>query len=131
MILSASVTERIERALATNNWEVLDAIVADASRFKGKHAHVLLQCTVNSVILDCAFRKNTPELLSAIRNIPQEGAEDLFSLVIEHYITKKDKKWFTALISLPEKLGKKSSQSKIISFIAQTLISKGISESDL
>ncbi|MGA7797578.1 MAG: hypothetical protein WB986_03010 [Methanoregula sp.] len=131
MILSASVTERIERALATNNWEVLDAIVADASRFKGKHAHVLLQRTVNSVILDCAFRKNTPELLSAIRNIPQEGAEDLFSLVIEHYITKKDKKWFTALISLPEKLGKKSSQSKIISFIAQTLISKGISESDL
>ena len=37
-MLSASVTERIKRALAADDGEEMDAIVIDASRFKGKHA---------------------------------------------------------------------------------------------
>ncbi|MGD0535575.1 MAG: hypothetical protein ABR999_09100 [Methanoregula sp.] len=130
MILSAAVTDRIKRALVTDDWNMLDTIVTDASRFKGKHAHELMQRTVNSVIVECAFRKNTPELLSALHDIPQEGAEDLFSLVLRHYITTRDIRWFTALLDLPEKLGKKSLQSQMISLIAQMLISMGISESD-
>jgi hypothetical protein len=131
MILSAPITDRIKRALATDDWNGLDAMITDASRFKGKHARVLMQCAVNSVIVECALRENKPESLSAaLHDIPQEGAEDLFSLILRHYISGRDIRWFTALIALPEKLGKKRSQSQIIAYIAQTLISTGISESD-
>jgi hypothetical protein len=130
MILSASVIGKIEQALASDDWKVLDSIVADVSGFKGKHARALMQSTLNSIVVDYAFRKNKPELLSAIHNIPQEDAEDLCSSILKHYITTREKKWFAGLLDLPEKVGKKSSQSKIIAFIAQTLISKGISESD-
>jgi hypothetical protein len=130
MILSASVTERIKQALAADNGEEIDAIVIDASRFKGKHARILMQRTVNSVIIEYAFRKNKPELLSALHDIPEEGAEDLFSLILKHYITNREIRWFDALLELPKRLGKKSLQSQIIALIAQTLISTGISESD-
>jgi hypothetical protein len=130
MILSASVTERIKRALAADDGEEIDAIVIDASRFKGKHARTLTQRTVNSVIVEYAFRKNKPDLLSVLHDIPEEGAEDLFSLILKHYITTRDIRWFNAVLELPKRLGKKSLQSQIIAFIAQTLISTGISESD-
>ncbi|MFA6363311.1 hypothetical protein [Methanoregula sp.] len=130
MILSASVTDKINQALATDDRDVLDTIITDASRFKGKHARAQMQRTVNSAIMGCACRKNTPELLSALHVIPQEGAEDLISLVLKQYITTRDRRWFTALLDLPEKLGKKSSQSQIIAVIAQMLITTGISLSD-
>ena len=76
------------------------------------------------------FRKNKPDLLSALNDIPEEGAEDLFSLILKHYITTKDIQWFNAVLELPKRLGKKNLQSQIIAFIAQMLISTGISESD-
>ena len=55
MILSASVTEKIKQALAADDGEEIDAIVIDASRFKGKHARTLMRRTVNSVIVEYAF----------------------------------------------------------------------------
>src|SRR5208337_1077730 len=130
MILSSLINKRIQEALATDNWEVLNTIVAEVSHFKGKHERALMQRTLNSVIVGCAIRKNKPELLLAIHNIPQEGAEDFCSLILKQYITTREKKWFDGLLNLPEKLGKKSFQSKIISFIARKLISTGISESN-
>jgi len=130
MILFPPVTEKIKQALTTEDWNVLDTIVTDASHFKGKPARVLMQRSLNSVIVECAFRNNMPELLYELHVIPQEGAEELLSLVLRRYITTKDIRWFTALVDLPEKLGKKSLQSQVISFIAQMLISTGVSLSD-
>lgn len=129
-MLSAPVTERIKQAIATEDGSVLEDIVSDASRFKGKHARALMQSTVNSLIVEYAFRQNKPALLSVLQDIPQEGAEDLVSRILMHYITTKDRQWLTALLKLPEKLGKKSSQSLVRSFIAETLIITGISELD-
>ena len=80
MILSASITERIKRALAADDREEIDAIVIGMSQFKGKHARTLMQRTVNSVIVEHAFLKNKPNLLSTLHDIPEEGAENLFSL---------------------------------------------------
>jgi hypothetical protein len=130
MILSASITERIKRALDADDGEEIDAIVIDTARFKGKHARTLMQRTVNSVIVEHAFLKNKPNILSTLHDIPEEGAEDLFSLIIKQYITTRDIQWFNALLELPKRLGKKSLQSQMIAFIAQMLISTGISESD-
>jgi hypothetical protein len=130
MILSASITERIKQALAADDGEEIDAIVIDMSRFKGKHERTLMQRTVNSVIVEYAFLKNKPNLLSTLHDIPEEGSEDLFSQIVKQYITTRDIQWFNALLDLPKRLGKKSLQSQMIAFIAQMLISTGISESD-
>ncbi|HNX17257.1 MAG TPA: hypothetical protein PKM50_02895 [Methanoregula sp.] len=129
--MSAPDNDKIKLALATDDVDVLNSIVSDTPLFKGKHDRLLMQRNVNSLIVKCAFQKNNPELLSALHSIPQAGADDLISLVLKHYISTKDSRWFTALNTLPRKMGKKSEQSQMISSIAQTLISTGISQGEV
>ena len=107
MILSASVTDKIKRALAADDGEEIDTIVIDASRFKGKHARALMQRTVNSVIVEYALRENKPELLLTLHDIPEEGAEDLFSLILRHYITTRDSTMVCCDSRTPEKTREK------------------------
>lgn len=112
------------------DWDGIDTIVADSARFKEKKARALMQRTVNMVILNYASQNNALEALLAIRTIPSEGADNLFSLILKQYIDTGNTQWLDTLFILAEKLGKKSLRSKIIASVVQDLISTGIADAN-
>lgn len=130
MNLSSSITQQIHSALVAGDWNLLDAVVVDHSRLKGKHARALIRSTVNSDIVKYAIQEDKPEILAALHDIPQENADEILSSILKVYFATKNEQWFRALLELPEKMGKKSLQSQMFSHIAHILISTGISKSD-
>lgn len=130
MMLSVPDNDKIKEALLKGDLDVLDGLFTESSRLKGKQDRLLIQRNINSLIVKCAFQKNNPDLLSTLHVIPPADAEEIISLVLKHYISTRDARWYTALVGIPVKLGKKSLQSHMISVIARTLITEGISLSD-
>jgi len=128
-MISTPVAQKIRQALVVNDWEGINSIISDSAHYKERKDRMLLQKMVNSVIIEYAFQNNTPEIALSIETIPPESSEELFSLILKHYIKTGDEKWFDILFPISEKLGKKSLQSKIIAFIVKELISAGIAES--
>ena len=56
--------------------------------------------------------------------------DDLFSQIIQQFITTKDERWLKCVHILSEKLSKKSYQSRVIAMMAQALIGAGVYESN-
>ena len=130
MVNSAEIIKKVQQALSAEDWKIVETSIAEIHQEKGKRAQRTLIKEINRLITTTAFKKNKPELLLALPDLPGNDIDDLFSQIIQQFITTKDEKWLKSVYVLSDRLSKKSHQSRVIAMIAQALISAGVHESN-
>jgi hypothetical protein len=128
MVSSPEIIKKVHEALSEEDWKILEDSVMDVYKEKGKRAQKTLIKDINRLITTTAFKKNKPELLLALPDLLNSDIDDLFSQIIQQFITTKDEKWLKCVNALSNKLSKKSYQSRIIAMMAQALIAAGVYE---
>jgi len=130
MVNSTEIIRKVQQALTAEDWKIVENSFAEIHREKGKRAQKTLIKEINRLITTTAFKKHKPELLLALPDLPATDIDDLFSQIIQQFITTKDEKWLKTLHVLSDRLSKKSHQSRVIAMMAQALISAGVDESN-
>ena len=130
MISSPEIITKVQQALSAEDWNILKNSIAEIHQEKGKRTQKTLINEINKLITTTAFKKNKPELLLALPDLPINDIDNLFSQIIQQFITTKDEKWLKSVYLLSEKLSKKSYQSRVIAMMAQALISAGVHEAN-
>ena len=130
MVNSTEIIRKVQQALSAEDWKIVENSIAEIRQEKGKRAQKTLIKEINRLITTTAFKKHKPELLLALPDLLASDIDDLFSQIIQQFITSKDEKWLKTVHVLSDRLSKKSHQSRIIAMMAQNLISAGVHESD-
>jgi tetratricopeptide (TPR) repeat protein len=130
MVNSTEIIRKIQQALSAEDWKIVENSIAEVHQEKGKRAQKTLIKEINRLITTTAFKKHKPELLLALPDLPANDIDDLFSQIIQQFITTKDEKWLKTVHVLSDRLSKKSHQSRVIAMMAQALISAGVDESN-
>jgi hypothetical protein len=130
MVNSTEIVKKVQQALSAEDWKIVETSVTEIHQEKGKRAQKTLIKEINRLITTTAFKKNKPELLLALPDLPSNDIDDLFSQIVQQFITTKDEKWLKSVHVLSDRLSKKSHQSRVIAMMAQALISAGVHESN-
>ena len=130
MVSSPEIVKKVQQALSEEDWKILEDSVTEIHREKGKRAQKTLIKEINRLIITSAFKKNKPDLLLALPDLPNNDIDELFSQIIQQFITTKDERWLTSVNVLSDKLSKKSYQSRVIAMMAQALIGAGVYEAN-
>jgi len=130
MVNSTEIVKKVQQALSADDWKTVENSIAEIHQEKGKRAQKTLIKEINRLITTTAFKKNKPELLLALPDLPGNDIDDLFSQIVQQFITTKDEKWLNSVYVLSDRLNKKSHQSRVIAMMAQSLISAGVHESN-
>jgi tetratricopeptide (TPR) repeat protein len=130
MVNTTEIVKKVQQALSAEDWKIVDNSLAEIHQEKGKRAQKTLIKEINRLITTTAFKKNKPELLLALPDLPSNDIDDLFSQIVQQFITTKDEKWLNSVYVLSDRLSKKSHQSRVIAMMAQSLISAGVHESN-
>jgi len=130
MVNSTEIVKKVQQALSADDWKIVETSVTEIHQEKGKRAQKTLIKEINRLITTTAFKKNKPELLLALPDLPSNDIDDLFSQIVQQFITTKDEKWLKSVYVLSDRLSKKSHQSRVIAMMAQALISAGVHESN-
>ena len=128
MVSSPEIITKVQQALSTEDWNIIEEGIAEIHQDTGKRTQKILINEINRLIISTAFKKNRPELLLALPDLPIADIDDLFSQIIQQFITTKDEKWLKSVYDLSDKLSKKSYQSRVIAMMAQALIGAGVYE---
>ena len=130
MVSSPEIINKVRQALSEDNWKILERKITEVQKDKGKRAQKTLIKDINQLITTTSFNENKPELLLALPDLDNNDIDELFSQIIQQFITTKDERWLKCVHVLSEKLSKKSYQSRVIAMMAQALIGAGVSESN-
>jgi tetratricopeptide (TPR) repeat protein len=130
MVNSSEIIKKVHQALSAEDWIIVESGIAEIHQDKGKGAQKTHIKEINRLITNTAFKKNKPELLLALPDLPGNDIDDLFSQIVQQFIITKDEKWLKTVYVLSERLSKKSHQSRVIAMMAQALISAGVHESN-
>ena len=129
MVNATEIVKKVQQALSAEDWKIIENSIAEIHQEKGKRAQKTLIKDINRLITTTAFKKNKPELLLALPDLPSSEIDDLFSQIVHQFIITKNEKWLKSVYVLSERLNKKSHQSRVIAMMAQALISAGVHES--
>jgi tetratricopeptide (TPR) repeat protein len=129
MVNSTEIVKKVRQALSAEDWKIVETSIAEIHQEKGKRAQKTLIKDINKLITTTAFKKDKPELLLALPDLPSNDIDDLFSQIVHQFIITKDEKWLKSVFVLSDRLSKKSHQSRVIAMMAQALISAGVHES--
>ena len=130
MVNSTEIVKKVQQALSAEDWKIVETSIAEIHQEKGKQAQKTLIKEINRLITTTAFKKNRAELLLALPYLPSNDIDDLFSQIVQQFITTKDEKWLKSVYVLSDRLSKKSHQSRVIAMMAQALISAGVNKSN-
>jgi hypothetical protein len=130
MVNSPEIIRKVQEALSEEDWKILEDSITEIHKKKGKRAQKTLIKEINTLITSAAFKKNRPELLLALPDLPNNDIDELFTQIIEQFIATKDEKWLETVHLLSDKLSKKSYQSRVIAMMAQALIGAGVYEAN-
>ncbi len=130
MVNTTEIVKKVQQALSAEDWKIIENSIAEIHQEKGKRAQKTLIKDINKLITTTAFKKNKPELLLALPDLPSSEIDDLFSQIVHQFIITKNEKWLKSVYVLSERLNKKSHQSRVIAMMAQALISAGVHESN-
>jgi|GEM_PF-4310796 hypothetical protein len=92
MTISHLVIENLTPALEAGDLSSVQSILSDVSHLKGKHSRESAQCIVNTTVVTCAIQKNQPELVTLLREIPQQSVDSLILNILEQYVATGDKR---------------------------------------
>jgi hypothetical protein len=130
MVQSSEILGKLERTLPRDVWISIESAIPDITLGSGRKSQKNILREINRIIIDTSIKRNDAALLNVLPEISEEETENLFSQIINQYISTKDELWFKPIFLLSEKMGKKSNQSRIFARIARDLIDKGVSRSD-
>lgn len=128
MVQTIEILHNIEKGLSPEDWKVLERVIGDLDNPQNRRARKNLVTDLNKLIIETALKENKPALLGALQEIERSDNEELFSLLIRHYILVKDSRWLDTVLILSEKISKKSNQSRVFAMLARDLIDAGVSE---
>jgi hypothetical protein len=127
MVRSTEIFQDIQKALSPEDWKSLESVITGIENLQGRRARKNIVTDINKIIIDTSLKSNNPSLLLALQEIQSNETDELFSRIIQQYITTKDNRWLESVFSLSEKIDKKSSQSRVFASIARDLIDAGVS----
>ena len=130
MVQSSEILGKLQQALPRDVWMSIESAIPDVTLNAGRKSQKNILREINRIVIDISIKRNDATLLNELPEISEEETEDLFSQIINQYISTKDERWFNPIFSLSEKMGKKSNQSRIFARLARDLIDKGVSRSD-
>ena len=130
MASTHEIVRKAQRALSPEDWKIIESGLSRILQLQGRRAQKVLVTEINNLITDTAIKNNKPEILFALPDLPGFDIDDLFLRIIQQYISTRDEKWLKTAVTLSEKLGKKSYQSRIFALMAQTLINAGVAEAN-
>ncbi|MDD1689488.1 MAG: hypothetical protein LUQ66_02400 [Methanoregula sp.] len=127
MVRSTEIFQDIQKVLSPEDWKSLESVITGIENLQGRRARKNIVTDINKIIIDTSLKSNNPSLLLALQEIQSNETDELFSRIIQQYITTKDNRWLESVFSLSEKIDKKSSQSRVFASIARDLIDAGVS----
>ncbi len=126
MVSSGEIVEKLRNELLLDDRKIVDEILSDIQNFSRKSKKNIIS-DINKLVIDAALKNNKPSLLAALPDFTgNETDEDVFNRSLQQYIRTSDELWLVSIYSLSEKLGKKSSQSRIAAMMARDLIDAGV-----
>jgi tetratricopeptide (TPR) repeat protein len=128
MVRSTEIIEKIQHALPKEEWLIIEAPILELKAQQVRKARKNLISQVNHIIIETALKNDRPGILLALPDIHGNEIDDLFSRIVLQYIATKRDDWLEIIYSLSEKLGKKSTQSRVFAMVARDLIDAGVSE---
>lgn len=128
MVRSTEILEKIQHALSKEEWLIIEAPILELNAQQVRKARKTLISQVNHIIIETALKNDRPGILLALPDIHGNEIDDLFSRIVRQYIATKRDDWLEIIYSLSEKLGKKSTQSRVFAMVARDLIDAGVSE---
>ena len=130
MVRSTEIIEKIQNALSPEEWLTIETPILELKAQQLRKARKTLISQINHIIVDAALRNDRPGILLALPDLPGNEIDDLFSRILQQYITSKRGDWLTIIYSLSDKLGKKSNQSQVFAMVSRDLIDAGVSKKD-
>ncbi len=130
MVRSTEIIDRIQHALSTEEWLILEAPALALKNQQVRKSRKALIGQINQMIIETALKNDRPNILLALPDIQGNEVDDLFARIGRQYIATRQDNWLGILYSLSEKLGKKSTQSRVFAMAARDLIDAGVSEKD-
>lgn len=128
MVRSTEIIEKIQHALSNEEWLLIEAPILELKAQQVRKARKTLISQVNHIIIDTAFREDRPGILLTLPDIHGNEIDDLFTRIVRQYAATKQERWLEIVYSLSEKLGKKSTQSRVFAMVARDLIDAGVSD---
>jgi len=125
MINSIEIVEKLRNKLVPDDRKIVDGILTDIQNSGHKSKKNVIS-DINKLIIDAALKNNKPSLLFALPDFTGDESDDLFARSLNQYIQTGDELWLDSIYALSEKLGKKSSQSRIAATMARDLIDAGV-----
>ena len=86
MINRPEIITKIQQALLTEDLKILESSIAEIHQEKGKKTQKTLIHEINGLITSAAFKKNKPELLYTLTDLPVNDIDNLFSQIIQQTI---------------------------------------------
>jgi hypothetical protein len=128
MVRSTEIIEKIQHALSKEEWLIIEAPILELKSQQVRKARKTLISQVNQIIIETALRNDRPKILLALPEIHGNEIDDLFSRIVRQYIATMRDDWLQIIYSLSEKLGKKSTQSRVFAMVSRDLIDAGVSD---
>jgi hypothetical protein len=130
MARSTEIIEKIQHVLSKEEWLTIEAPILELKAQQVRKARKTLIGQINHIIIESSLKNDRPEILLALPDIQGNEIDDLFPRIVRQYIATKRDDWLTIIYSLSEKLGKKSTQSRVFAMVARDLIDAGVSGKD-
>jgi hypothetical protein len=128
MVRSTEIIEKIQHALSKEDWLIIEAPILELKSRQVRKDRNTLIGQVNQIIIDTALKNDRPNILLVIPQIRGNEIDDLFSRIVRQYIATMRDDWLAIMYSLSEKIGKKSTQSRVFAMVARDLIDAGVSD---
>ncbi|MGB9177346.1 MAG: hypothetical protein WCB46_11530 [Methanoregula sp.] len=128
MVRSTELIEKIQHALSKEEWLIIEAPILELKSRQVRKARNTLIGQVNQIIIETALKNNRPKILLVLPEIHENEIDVLFSRIVRQYIATMRDDWLAIIYSLSEKLGKKSTQSRVFAMVARDLVDAGVSD---
>jgi hypothetical protein len=130
MIRSAENIEEYQKKLSSEEITSIKDIFSCNQKKPGSRLRKEDLQEINTRIVDTAIRTNNPKVLCAIQDLEGEDIDILYRRMVSHFIQTKDPSWLKSLLSLSDKLGKKSGQSHVLATMARDIVDAGVTGRD-
>jgi tetratricopeptide (TPR) repeat protein len=127
MVRSTEIIEKIQRALSKEDWLIIEAPILELKSRQIRKSRNTFISQINQIIIETALKNDRPKILLVLPEIHGNEIDDMFSRIVRQYVATMRDDWLAIIYSLSEKLGKKSTQSRVFAIAARDLVDAGVS----
>ncbi len=121
-----SLVDPLEKAVHARDIPSIDEIVRGLSTIQKRKDRAVQIQLANRVLIAAALDQDEPAYIGFLQELTKEEVEGLAVRLTGHYLTHQDERWIDAILQVTGQLDRKSSQSRILSQVAKTLVDTGV-----